>query len=154
MTLQELLDSTNKVVSQIQIQHRNTLNSNYNLHSILGEIKDFLMDFIDEIWEDIIISGGFAKFGAVSISAIQDRKENYDVSVDWIESYLNDLVSFYKWTTDLEIQNEYMAKAKELRKLYNKLKSVCPDMAEEESQAWEDKKEIKKPLVLNPLRKL
>lgn len=140
MKLQELLDNTNLVFSTIGIHHRNTLNSNYNLHAILWDIKDFFYDFIDEIGEDIVITWGKAEFDVVSVDKIENRKDIYMDSVEKIKEYLTDLENFYNTTDNEEIQNEYMAKSKQLRKMYNKLMSVCEEMWEKEEKVLPKKK--------------
>lgn len=144
MELQQLLDRTNEVLSNIQIQHRSTLTTNDNLHKRLGDIKDFLFSFIDEIGEDIVISGKFPEFDTLEkIEVISDREKVYKESIFLVDNYIDDLQEFYKSTKDLEIQNDYMAKAKELRVLLAKLTSVCPEMNEKEDGSNEDDTEEK-----------
>lgn len=142
MKIQELLDKTNEILSIIQLNHRNTLNANYNLHAILWDIKDFFYDFIDEIGEDVVITWGKADFAVVSVDKLDSRQEIYTDSVEKLEEYLLDLENFYMSTDNDEIQNEYMWKSKELRKMFTKLVSVCPEMAMKENKKWE--KEIAK----------
>lgn len=143
MKLQELLDKTNQILSTIQIHHRNTLNTNYNLHKVLWEIKDYLIEFIDIIWEDIVINWWKADFSVVSVDKKDNREEIYKDSEEILKDYLSDLVNFYRTTTSDEIENEYMWKTKELRKLYNKLMSTCLEIKEKK----QDKKEMTRPKI-------
>ena len=147
MKPQVLLDKTNELLSNIQIQHRSTLRTHDNLHKRLGDIKDFLFGFIDEIGEDIVILWEFPKFSKIeNIDIISDREKIYNESVFLVENYLDDLVEFYTSTKDLEIQNDYMAKAKELRVLLAKLTSVCPEMNEKEDDEDQDDMEKQSPI--------
>ena len=134
MELQALLDKTNKVFWEIQINHRNTLSQNKLLHEELGDIKDFLYSFIDDIGEYIIIQWWFTKFNKEdTIDLPDDREDIYTYSCELLSTYLELLKSFYKEEKDMEIQNYMIDKTNELRKLYMKLKSTCPEMAENET---------------------
>lgn len=122
MKLQELLDETNRVLSIIQLNHRNTLETDLELHEILWDIKDCLFCFIDVVGEDIIINGWMTKFAPLNVKVPTDEDEIFTNSVQILESYLDTLSNFYKSSKDLEIQGDYASTAKNLRKLVSKLK--------------------------------
>ena len=74
-----------------------------------------------------------SKFNKIEQSDLPTkRKDIYNYSVKLIEVYLNKMKEFYTWCKDLEIQSYMIDKTNELRKEWIKLKSVCPEMEEDE----------------------
>lgn len=127
--LNEILQQTLELELSVKIAHRRTLRTNYNLHLILGEIYGFLTSKSDEIWEYIIKYGEKIEIDYIE-SKIEktNRKDIYLESKEIVIVYIDNLTEIYNEIDDLLLQNYFISLVDELKQLYSKLESVCPEM--------------------------
>ena len=124
--MNELLAKTLQLQYNIELYHRNTLRLEYNLHSVLGSIKDSLFEYSDKIGEYIIKEWDIITQWEIYNNATDKTpKWIYMHSQELVREYIDYVINYYTNNNlDKRVENYLIDIADNLEQEYAKLQST------------------------------